>query len=159
MSSLSDNFATNDLQTLWYNSDSPVTVSGGSAVIPSTTNYYQLASSTAYNLTGSYFSAKISPSSTSGAETDLHLLAGIQIIDGGDEFEARSNRALGVVLVGNGCTPDGHNSVTNELFNGSPVARDNVLRSVKVSSEELANCFGVTFLGQGSETNEVNEKN
>ena len=81
MSTLSDNFAVNSLASRWYNSDTAVTVSGGVASIPSTVNYWQLASTTAYNLTGSYFSAKISPSSTSGAETDLHLLAGIQIIE------------------------------------------------------------------------------
>ena len=81
MSNLSDTFAVNDLAALWYNTDPPVTVSGGAASIPSTVNYYQLGSSTAYNLTGSYFQAKISPSTTSGAETDLHLLAGVQIIE------------------------------------------------------------------------------
>ena len=81
MSNLSDSFAVNDLASKWYNSDTSVTVSGGVASIPSNTNYYQLASTTAYNLKGSYFSAKISPSSTSGAETDLQLLAGIQIIE------------------------------------------------------------------------------
>ena len=81
MSALSDSFTTNTLPTRWYNSDTTVTVSGGAASIPSTVNYYQLASTTAYNLTGSYFSAKISPSSTSGAETDLQLLAGNQIIE------------------------------------------------------------------------------
>jgi len=102
MSTLSDNFAVNDLATKWYNSDPPVTVSGGVASIPSNSSYYQLASSTAYNLTGSYFSAKISPSSTSGAETDLHLLAGIQIIE-----MYQLNGTLGATLT------QGEGTVTN----------------------------------------------
>ena len=81
MSTLSDSFTTNTLPTKWYNSDTTVTVSGGVASIPCSSSYYQLASTTAYNLKGSYFSAKISPSSTSGAETDMQLLAGNQIIE------------------------------------------------------------------------------
>ena len=81
MSNLSDNFATNDLSSLWSNTDSGVTVSGNAANIPSTTSYYQLGSGTAYNLTGSSFSAKISPSTSGGSSTDLNLCTGIQIIN------------------------------------------------------------------------------
>ena len=81
MSDLSDSFAVNDIPTLWANTDSGVTVSGGAANIPSTTSYYQLGSSTAYNLTGSSFSAKISPSTSGGSSTDLNLCTGIQIIN------------------------------------------------------------------------------
>ena len=81
MSSLSDSFASDDLPALWYNTDSPVTVSGGAAVIPSSASYYGLGSTTAYNLAGSYFSAKITPATTGGSATYLDLLSGIQIAE------------------------------------------------------------------------------
>jgi beta-glucanase (GH16 family) len=40
MSNLSDSFAVNDLSTLWYNTDPPVTWTAGSVSIPSNTSYY-----------------------------------------------------------------------------------------------------------------------
>jgi hypothetical protein len=61
MSALVDDFSVNDLASLWSGSGGGTSIAYCQAVLPCTTGYSQLTSSSAYNLTGSYAYALIAP--------------------------------------------------------------------------------------------------
>lgn len=87
MGSIGDSFSSSStLETLWYfstNNDSPVTVSGGRAVIPCDTNGELLQTGTIYNLTSSYIYAKVTPAAGSGCDSGLELNDGSSAPSGG----------------------------------------------------------------------------
>jgi hypothetical protein len=76
MSALVDAFGTNDLASLWGSSYGTVTWSSGRAAVQCDSGYSSALGSTgSYALTGSYFYAKITPDTASGAETYIQLTA------------------------------------------------------------------------------------
>ena len=76
----------------------------------------------------------------------------------GDELEPGPDRALGVVLPGDGRAPDGHDGVADELLDGPAVALDGQAAGLEVAGKELAHCLGVTAGGEGGEADEVGEQ-
>ena len=73
MSTLTDDFATDDLSALWGNSFGGVTVSGGEAVLPCNADFSGLQSTIAYDLTGSFAFTQITPDIGDGSQTMLLL--------------------------------------------------------------------------------------
>ena len=78
--------------------------------------------------------------------------------DGVDDVERGANRALRIVLVRRGRTPDRHDGVADELLDGAAVALDHVAGDVEVPAQELANLLVVAALGQGRESDQVGEE-
>ena len=54
--------------------------------------------------------------------------------------------------------PDGHDRVTDELFDGATVAPDDLPRRLEVAAQKFAHGLGVTGLGEGREPDEVGEE-
>ena len=75
-----------------------------------------------------------------------------------DELERGSHRALGVVLVGDRCTPDRHHRIADELLDGAAVAVDDVARQVEVARQQLPGVLGVATFGERREAHEVGEQ-
>ena len=78
--------------------------------------------------------------------------------DGRNELQAGTHGTLGVVLLGDGNTPHGHDGVTYELLHDPAVAPDDGPGEVEVAREELSYLLGVTFLGERREADEVTEQ-
>ncbi len=75
-----------------------------------------------------------------------------------DELEARAHGPLRVVLACDGCAPDGHDRVADELLDGAAVALDHTADRVEIAREELPDLFGVAVLGERREADEVAEQ-
>ncbi len=84
--------------------------------------------------------------------------AGPERADGVDELERGPDGPLGVVLVGDRRTPDGHHRVADELLDEPAVPADHLPRELEVAGQELAGVLGVAALGQGREADEVGEQ-
>ncbi len=82
----------------------------------------------------------------------------IQVGDTGDEVERSADGALGVVLLRDGCAPDGHDRVPDELLDRAAVALDGRARLLEVAGEQLAGVLCVASLGGGREADEVREQ-
>ena len=76
----------------------------------------------------------------------------------GDQVERRADRALGVVLVRDGRSPDGHDGVADELLDRAAVALDQPAAGVEVAREQLAGVLRVAALRGGGEADEVGEE-
>ena len=63
-----------------------------------------------------------------------------------DELESGPHRPLGVVLARDGCAPDGHHCVADELLDGAAVAVDHAAGGLEVAREQLAYLLGVAVL-------------
>jgi hypothetical protein len=59
--------------------------------------------------------------------------------------------------MGDGCAPDGHDRVTDELLDGAAIAVDHVAGGVEVARERLTDIFRVTLFGERREADKVGE--
>ena len=75
-----------------------------------------------------------------------------------DELEAGADRTLGVVLFGDGDSPDGHDGVSDELLHDTAISGDYRPGDFEVARKDLADLFGFSFLREGREADEVAEK-
>jgi len=64
---------------------------------------------------------------------------------GGDELEPGPDRPLGVVLLGDRCSPDGHDGVADELLDDTPITGDDGSGEVEVTRQELSYLFGLSL--------------
>jgi hypothetical protein len=99
-----------------------------------------------------------------GVDADPHLQAEVgvglvQLRDRVEDAEPDSHCALGVVLVGDGGTEDGHDRVPDELLHGAVVALDLLPQAGVVGTDAGAHVLRVLPLGRGSETHEIAEEN
>ena len=76
-----------------------------------------------------------------------------------DELECCADGAVGVVLLRDRCSPDGHHRVADELLDRAAIALDHLPGGLEVPGEELAGVLGVTTLRGRSEPDEVCEQN
>lgn len=77
VSSLQDDFSTDDLAVLWANSFGGASIAGGFATLPCTTSFSGLFSTRAYDLTGSAALCRVFPDNAgSGFQTFLELTDG-----------------------------------------------------------------------------------
>ena len=81
-----------------------------------------------------------------------------QPMDGVDELERGSDRSLGIVLVGDGRAPQGHDSVADEFLDDPTVALDHLAREIEIARQQLADVLGVAALGHRGEADEVGEE-
>ena len=95
-----------------------------------------------------------SPVRYAGARID----SGAERPDRSDEIERGADRALGVVLTRDRCTPDGHDGVADELLDRPAVAADHLAGKLEVARQELAGLLGVAALGQRREADEIGEQ-
>ena len=88
MSTLVDNFATNDLSAKWYNSSNATWSAGQVAIAVDTSANGQLGATSAYNLTGSSIITEVVPATGAAYTTNLVLGSGTNSIltgyQGGD---------------------------------------------------------------------------
>lgn len=93
MGTLEDNFGSaSTLNGLWcFSTDttSPVSISGGQAVIPADTSGEVLQTGTIYNLTGSYVYAQITPAAGTGC------ISGLELDDGSQNAGASAYNSIG----------------------------------------------------------------
>ena len=82
----------------------------------------------------------------------------IEVGDTGDEVERSADGALGVVLLRDGCAPDGHDRVPDELLDRAAVALDGRAGLLEVAGEQLPGVLRVASLGGGRESDEVGEQ-
>ena len=75
-----------------------------------------------------------------------------------DELERRTDRPLGIVLLGNRRSPDCHHRVADELLDLTAVATDHRGRRVEVARKELTHVFRVSGLREGREADQVGEE-
>ena len=71
---------------------------------------------------------------------------------------AGADGPLGVVLLGRGRAPDGHDRVADELLDGAAVAGDDVRGDVEVAREGVAHVLRVALLRERREPDEVGEQ-
>ena len=95
-----------------------------------------------------------SPVSTPGARLDARSRAW----ERGDEVQRRADGALGVVLVGDGCAPDRHHRIADELLDRAAVPADDVARELEVAGQRLADVLGIAALRERREPDEVGEQ-
>ena len=93
-----------------------------------------------------------------GQDPGPGLEAGSQRTHAVDQVERRPHRPLGVVLLRGRSAPHGHDRVADELLDRPPVALDGLPGEVEVAGEEIARLLGVAALGEGGETDEVDEE-
>ena len=98
-----------------------------------------------------------------GDDADPHVEPGdagfvAQGVDGVDDLQPGPNGPLGVVLVGDGDSPDGHDGVADELLHRAAVALHDSAAGVEVAGEELADVLLVAALREGREPDEVTEE-
>ena len=74
------------------------------------------------------------------------------------QFQRGTDAPFGVILVGDRCPPDGHDRVTDELFDRSAVSPDHVGGDLEVPREHFADLLGVAFLGERREPDEIREQ-
>jgi hypothetical protein len=74
------------------------------------------------------------------------------------EIERRSDRALGVVLVRDGGTPDGHDGIADELLDRAAVATDDLAAQVEVAGQQLPDRLGIAVLRKAGEPDQVGEQ-
>jgi hypothetical protein len=79
-------------------------------------------------------------------------------LDRVDQLEGGADRAFGIVLVGGGGAPDGHDRIADELLDDAPVACHDVLGEIEVPAEEFPGVLGVAALGERGEPDEVGEQ-
>ena len=94
----------------------------------------------------------------SDAGLELGPVLGAVGSDRRDELEAGADRTLGVVLFGDGDSPDGHDGVSDELLHDTAISGDYRPGDFEVARKDLADLFGVSFLREGRETDEVTEQ-
>jgi hypothetical protein len=78
--------------------------------------------------------------------------------NGVDEFESRADGTLGVILVGDGCAPDGHDRVADELLDGAAVPSDDVPGQVEVARQKLSRFLGVAVGSVPRELDQVGKE-
>ena len=78
--------------------------------------------------------------------------------DRGDEVERRPDGPFGVVLRGDGRSPDGHHRVADELLDRPAVQLDEPAARVEVAREQLARVLCIAALRGGGEPDEVGEQ-
>jgi hypothetical protein len=77
---------------------------------------------------------------------------------GRGELEAGSDGPFGVVLFGDGGSPDGHDGIADELLHDAAVTPDDGPCELEVAGEDLSHLLGVAFLREGREADKVAEK-
>ena len=75
-----------------------------------------------------------------------------------DELERRSDRALGVILVGGGRAPHGDHGVADELLDDPAVPLHHARRALEVAVERLAHGLRVRSFREPGEADEVDEQ-
>ena len=83
---------------------------------------------------------------------------GTEALDGGDELERRADAPFGVVLLGNGRSPQRHHGVADELLHSAAVALDHAPCCVEVVREDFADLLGIAALRVRREPDEVGEE-
>ena len=74
------------------------------------------------------------------------------------QIECSPDRSLGVILARDGCTPDGHDRVADELLDRPAVASDDVARELEVARQQLPRVLRITTLRERREAHEVSEQ-
>ncbi len=82
----------------------------------------------------------------------------VQLRDRLQDPEAGADRALGVVLVRDGCPEDRHDRVPDELLDRTAVALDLLAEAAVVGADAGADVLGVGRFGGSGETDEVAEE-
>ena len=75
-----------------------------------------------------------------------------------DQLQGGAHRPFGVVLVGGGCTPHGHDRIADELLDRPAVAADHPSGEVEVPGQELSGVLRVAALRDRREADEVGEE-
>ncbi len=75
-----------------------------------------------------------------------------------DELQAGADGPLRVVLACDGCPPDGHHRVADELLHPAAVPGDDVGGDVEVAGQELPRLLGVVSFRERSEPDQVGEQ-
>ena len=81
----------------------------------------------------------------------------VELIDRGADRKSGAHRALGIVLVGNGRTEDGHDRVSDELLDRAAVTFDLASQPSVVRREQGADVLGVELLRSAGEADEVRQ--
>lgn len=87
-----------------------------------------------------------------------HAVLGSELGDRIRQLQPGAYRTLGIVLVGDRCTPHSHHRVADELVNDTAEGLDHVAGSIEIPGEEVANLLRVTRLGEWSEPGEVGKE-
>ena len=82
----------------------------------------------------------------------------VELWHSGDEVEPGPDGALRVVLLGDRCSPDGHDGIADELLDCAAIAVDDGSRRLEVEREKLARVLRVALCGCGGEADEVGEE-
>ena len=82
----------------------------------------------------------------------------VELWHSGDEVEPGPDGALSVVLLGDRCSPDGHDGIADELLDCAAIAVDDGSRRLEVEREKLARVLRVALCGCGGEADEVGEE-
>ena len=77
---------------------------------------------------------------------------------GCSQIEPGTHRPLGIVLAGDRRSPDGHDSVADELLDGPAVAIDDRPCRLEVAREQIPHLFGVAVLRHRREADEIREE-
>ena len=91
------------------------------------------------------------------ANGDLQSLLA-ELLDGPKDAQCRSHRALGVVLVRQRRSEDGHHGIADELLHRSTEALDVGLDALVVRTEGRADVLGIRSIGAIREADEVHEE-
>ena len=75
-----------------------------------------------------------------------------------DQLEAGPHGAFGIVLLGGGRPPDGHDRVADELLDGAAVPSDHLGRQVEVRRQQLPHLLAVAALRHRREPDQVGEE-
>ena len=75
-----------------------------------------------------------------------------------DQLERGTDAPFRVILVCYRRTPDGHDSVADELLDRPAISADDVGGDLEVAREHLADLLGIAFLGERREPDEIGEQ-
>ena len=90
------------------------------------------------------------------ADPDLQVVA--RLGHRGTDGESGMERACGVIIVGLGCTVDGHHGIPDVLLDGATVTLDLCGHGAEVGALDLADLLGIGLFGPGREADEVDEQ-
>jgi len=92
------------------------------------------------------------------AHCELQPLLCVQLLDRVEDAKRGPDGSLGVVLVGDRSSEDGHDRIADELLDGAAEALDLPLDSGMVRPQRGANVLGIRLVGTSSEAHEIDEQ-